>query len=155
MRTSILLTETSFSLHIYGPRALRLAQALANGRRCPFYKNLYHPLDIIHIRPQRTDSGSGACQYNIQGRVPFLQEPLIFLRKPFHIIHTSAQILTSGSGACQYNIQGRVPFLQERHILHRKTCSRYTFKGSKPCRSLNPTCSGVFGMFRFLIGTCY
>ena len=80
MRTSIIPTETSFSLHIYGPRALTLAQVLFNWLRCPhFYKNLYHPLDIIHTRAQSPDIGSGAGQYNIHGRVHFLQEPHILL----------------------------------------------------------------------------
>ena len=49
MGISILLTETTFSLHIYGSIVLRLAQ-LVNRLRCPFHKNLYHPLDIIHTK---------------------------------------------------------------------------------------------------------
>ena len=44
-------------------------------------KNIYHLLDIIHTRARSTDNGSDACQYNVKGLVPFLQQPRILLTK--------------------------------------------------------------------------
>ena len=72
---------------------------------------------IIHTRAQSPDNGSGACQYTIQGQMPFLPEPCSVSENLFTLYIQGLRALTlalvpvNGSGACQYNIQGQMPFL--------------------------------------------
>ena len=85
---------------------------------------------IIHTRAQSPDIGSGACQYNIQGQMPFLPEPGSVYENVFALYIPRAQSPDVGFAACQYHIQGRMPLLLKPHILLTKTSSHY--KGSEP-----------------------
>ena len=124
MRTSILLLETSFLLHIYGPRALTLAQVLVNGLISLFYKNLYQPFDIIHTRSQSPVISSGACQR--------LQEPLLFLRKPFPVIHTRVQSPDMAPVPVNKIYSGECPFYKNFKFYLRKSLHDIHTKAQSP-----------------------
>ena len=55
---------------------------------------------IIHTRAQSTDVGSGACQCNIQGRMPCLLEPGSVYENLFILYIQGLRALTLAPGAC-------------------------------------------------------
>ena len=87
---------------------------------------------IIHTRAQSPDIGSSACQYNIQGQMPFLPEPCSAYENVFALYIPMAQSPDIGFAACQYHIQGRMPLLLKPHILLTKTSSHYTTRAQSP-----------------------